>query len=103
MPTGRPRIETDVSHLIQRRDDIPMSNHVSEVEVRPGEQMRLSLGIYDAKDEPKEFNVVVSPESEDGDVIRQIARLDLQKGEYELILYIASYSSRMTSVEIWQE
>lgn len=100
--TGASRLESDASHLIVDETEVSERIHlIIDIEVKPKEQSRVSLGNYDKTGSPRGFVIRVNPESEKDAIVTQITRLSLgQNGEYELILHIANYGDRSMGVEI---
>lgn len=99
VPIIAPRAEIDVSYLLEHHDGLSVGDRISEIEVRPGEQTHISLGDYDPANMPKGFDIALHPSIEDGDIIRQITRLEHQ-GVCELVLHIANYNDKTVSIKV---
>lgn len=100
---SRPKTEIDVSNLLTQHTLSTEGKLIEEVELRPSEQARVFLGHFKLHEIPKGYSVALSPKTiEDEEIIRQITRLELQDGKYELILHIANYSGKTVSAEVWQ-
>lgn len=74
---------------------------VGEIEVRPKEQPRMSLGNYTPTNAPERFIARISPRPEFDAIVTQITQLGSDK-EYELVLHIANYGDTTICAEVWQ-
>lgn len=72
---------------------------VGEIEVRPGEQTQMSLGIFHEGDSLKGFAIQPLPTAED-ELTARIVRIDQTDATYELILHVANYNTSTADVEI---
>lgn len=76
---------------------------IGEIEVRPGEQSHISLGVFQEKERLKGFTTELTPEPQDEDaIVTHVARIEKENEGYELILHIANYGNKTVSAEIRQ-
>lgn len=96
-----PRNELDASHLLFRHESRHANKPVGEIEVKPCDQVHMSLGNFDRASIPKGYSVQIAPRIEPDAIVTQITSLGTDK-EYELVLHVANYSDKTVSAEIWQ-
>jgi hypothetical protein len=100
-PMSRPETEVDVSDLLIRHTPANEGKIIEEVELKSGEQTRVFLGLFESHVTPKGFSIVLDPKTVDNDeVIKQITKLELENGYYELVLHLANYSAKVVSIEV---
>lgn len=98
---SRPDQEIDATDLLSRYEVNQNSDLLEEVELRSGEQARVFLGVFKSPYIPKGFSISLSPNTiEDDEIVQQITKLELQDKQYEFILHIANYSSKVVSAEV---
>lgn len=103
----RSRNKSDISHppevnyLLKGDGATARGNPIGEIEVRPGEQLHMSLGIYKEKERLIGFTTELTPDPGDDDsIVTCVARIEKENGKYELILHIANYGTKTISAEI---
>lgn len=98
---SKPKIGINTPELLT--EHLRDGRFIEEVELKEGEQTRVFLGAFNPNEIPSGFCVQLSSNATDeNDIVKQVTRLELQDGRFEFILYIANYSSKATSVEIWR-
>ena len=101
-PILRPETEVDVSSLLTQHIPTNEGRFIEEVELQSSEQARVFLGLFEPHATPEGFSVVLGPKSvEEDEVVKQITRLELENGQYELVLHLANYSAKAVSAEVW--
>jgi hypothetical protein len=101
VPITKLRSESEASHLMIKVVKAMNNKHpIGEIEVKSKEQPHMSLGNYTATHPPKGFAIHISPDPEPDAIVTQITRLGTDQ-EYELVLHIANYGNKTTSVEVW--
>ncbi len=75
---------------------------VGSLEIKPKQQSRMSLGMFNPKNPAKGFsvNLDLDPESSDN-VTTEITTLG-NSARYELILQVANFGDHKLQAEIWQ-
>ena len=101
-PISSPRTEFEVTHLLRQYTQGLFDNILAVVEVKPLEQTHISLGNYDSNHRPQSFALKLHPNQKDDELVAQITKLELENGEYELVLHVANYSNKIISIEVWQ-
>lgn len=96
-----PRSELDASYLLFRHESHHENKPVGEVEIRPCDQVHMSLSIFDRASIPKGYSVQIIPRIESDAIVMQITSLGTDE-EYELILHVANYGDKTVSAEVWQ-
>jgi hypothetical protein len=95
-------LRSEASHLATKgTQTLSGARLVGEIEVRPKEQPRMSLGNYTPTNTPKRFIARISPEPEFDAIVTQITKLGSDK-DYELVLHIANYGDTTICAEIWR-
>jgi len=84
-------------------DSAVFTRYVGKVEVRPRQQARISLGVFDKNNSPKGFCVNLSPEpQDDGTVVSHVSAPQGRMEMYELTLQITNYGLEKIDAEVWQ-
>ncbi|MDN5274740.1 MAG: hypothetical protein JWP06_641 [Candidatus Saccharibacteria bacterium] len=96
-----PRNELDASHLLFRHGSHHTSKPVGEVEIKPCDQVHVSLGNFDKTNMPKGYSVQITPRLEPDAIVTQITSLETDE-ECELVLHVANYGDKTVSAEVWQ-
>lgn len=95
-------LNLEVSHLLKKHSKGLASRPIGEVEVRPNEQCRMSLGIFNIKNPPEGFIARLMPEAQNDSIVMQIVSIKPNNKVHELILHIANYGNSTISAEIRQ-
>lgn len=102
VPIPNPRVELEMSHLLEKYSRDHFSRLLAEVEIKPVEQTHISLGNYSRDQIPQGFALKLHPELSSDELVTQITKLEHENGGYELVLHVANYGERTISIEIWQ-
>ena len=102
VPISNPSVEEGASDLLIKQALNRSNDLIGEVEVKSGEQTRITLGNYDSQNTPKGFLIDINSSSVDSEIVRQVTKFTLNNSRYELVLHIANYSDKTVGVEIWQ-
>jgi hypothetical protein len=100
MPLSTPRSGPNESVVALRRTDVSQQL-ISEIEVRAGEQLQMSLGRFTKAEAPKGFVIQVTPDRQEDAISAQITRITASNG-YELMLDIANNDDETATAEVWQ-
>ena len=94
----------DASFLLREHDNNTGHYPIGEIEIRPREQSRLSLGTFHKNKPPKGFVIDITPEPIEDSIVTQVTRLESGAGgaSEELILHIANYGDKTICAEVRQ-
>jgi hypothetical protein len=73
---------------------------VAEIELRPGEQLTVTLGVFTELDSPKGFSIYVKPEPEEDALVAQITQLKQDNTSSKWMMLIANYSTATINAEV---
>lgn len=95
-------LEQDVTHLIIEPYLTGRANYlVSEIEVRPYEQLQVLLGNF--RKLPKGFSLHFSPQPEQDEVVARMVELVAGDGALaKLILHIGNYGDKTMTAQVWR-
>ena len=92
----------DVSSLIIANATADHSRAVCNIEVRPHEQLKASLGDFFEAEPLLGFTFQVTPSPPEDAMVTRLARLRIDDARYELVLQLANYSAMALDVEVRQ-
>jgi len=75
---------------------------VGRLQVKPRQQSRMSLGLFDSSNLAKGFCTTLTPDPLPGTVVTQIATPLGRMETYELTLQITNYGTEEIQAEVWQ-
>jgi hypothetical protein len=97
-----PHANLEVSHLLKKYSRDLVSRPIGEIEVRPGEQCRMSLGVFNIQNPPEGFITHLMSKNQNDSIIMQIVSTKPNDRIHKLILHIANYGNNTASVEVRQ-
>jgi hypothetical protein len=77
------------------------THYVGELEVKPRQQSRMSLGLYSIERPAKGFSISYRPEPDQAETIHAEITSMGRASHYELTLQITNFGSQKTVAEVW--
>jgi len=94
--------ETEKLSNSPSRSPIPARQLVAEIELRPGEQLNISLGIFTEDNVPKGFSLHVEPDPDEDAIVAQITQLERDESTTEWMMLLANYGPTTVSAGVWR-
>lgn len=94
-------LSLNATHLINNTPRSKKASLIEEIELKPTNQRRISLGSFTKNSPPKGFSVEITPDpNPEGSVLTEVTSLGTSK-RYKLVMHITNYGISTVNAEVW--
>lgn len=98
-PTRTPQVGEDLSYLLKTAAD--SKEPIRTIDVAALDEKTVSLGTYQADQQPKGFVVAYEPNVDPSIVSKLVAKKCGSSSAYEIIAFIANYSQKTVNIKMY--
>lgn len=89
-------------HKMNNLTETVKTDLLDTLNVEPGKQPRLKLGIFKKEHPPRGFTIKLNPDPEEDAIVTHVTSIEIDDNSYELVLHIANYGIETIRAEVWR-